>query len=425
MRVLALSLFLIVTLLTAPIPAHADRPTSPHMHAKRAVGEDAEAAAESIAFLRRMGAKGLAIFMEVHRDALDKTVLGPAVEAPAEAHHLHAVLDKVAGQHDAIGARLFWYTDLAQARAVSAREKKPILYLRLLGRLDEGISCANSRFFRKTLYTNAEVRRRLAERFVLAWSSVRPVPRITIDFGGGRLIERTITGNSAHYALNQLGEVLDVMPGLYAAPDFAAWLDRMQAGFEASQLAPHQAYVERTDRWRRGLLADIAKRWEADAASIGLPTPVPTVHGRKLTSDERLDARLDSLTAAMTDEAYAKIAALRAAHPSLDESARRFIKRTHPSAARAGARAASKRIVEDPMLRLFHRLERSIAEDTVRNEYMLHVRALRELRRWKVTQHDRFDRWVYDELFLTPRDDPWLGLVDPTAYDAMPLPKRR
>ena len=62
--------------------------------------------------------------------------------------------------------------------------------LRLLGNLDEEYSCANSRFFRTTLYANAEVSRYLHDHFILHWKSVRPVPRITVDFGDGRKIER-------------------------------------------------------------------------------------------------------------------------------------------------------------------------------------------------------------------------------------------
>ena len=49
----------------------------------------------------------------------------------------------------------------------------------LLGRLDEELSCANSRFFRTVLYANAEISAHLREHFVLHWQSVRPVPRIS------------------------------------------------------------------------------------------------------------------------------------------------------------------------------------------------------------------------------------------------------
>ena len=73
----------------------------------------------------------------------------------------------------------------------------------MLGRLDEDLSCANSRFFRTTLYANTEV---VASSCATTSSSTgrasAPVPRVTIDFGDGRKIERTTTGNSAHYVLD-------------------------------------------------------------------------------------------------------------------------------------------------------------------------------------------------------------------------------
>ena len=59
----------------------------------------------------------------------------------------------------------------------------------MLGRLDEDLSCANSRVFRATLYANQEVSAFLRERFILFWSSERPVPRVTIDYGDGRKLE--------------------------------------------------------------------------------------------------------------------------------------------------------------------------------------------------------------------------------------------
>ena len=95
----------------------------------------------------------------------------------------------------------------------------------MLGRLDEDLSCANSRLFRATLYANQDVSRFLRERFVLYWSSERPVPRVTIDYGDGRRLERTTTGNSAHYVLDEDGNVLDVLPGLYAPTAFRRELE--------------------------------------------------------------------------------------------------------------------------------------------------------------------------------------------------------
>lgn len=115
---------------------------------------------------------------------------------------------------------LHWFTDLDAALAEARRTQKPILSLRLLGRLDEELSCANSRFFRKLLYPDPSIHRVLREQYVLHWQSVRPVPRITIDFGDGCRIVRTLTGNSAHLVLDMHGRIVDALPGLFDPATF-------------------------------------------------------------------------------------------------------------------------------------------------------------------------------------------------------------
>jgi hypothetical protein len=125
-----------------------------------------------------------------------------------------------------------WHTDRASARRAAAASGKPILSLRLLGRLDEALSCANSRFFRAHLYPDPTIHALLAERFVLHWESLRPVPLITLDFGG-RTITKPITGNSLHLVLDADGRPRDVLPGLFDRITFARLLREALALAEA------------------------------------------------------------------------------------------------------------------------------------------------------------------------------------------------
>lgn len=164
----------------------------------------------------------------------------------ALAHHLAAYgrgasaeLDRLCAQKDAHTTLLFWFTDLADAVAEARRVQRPILSLRLLGRLDEELSCANSRFFRKLLYPEPRINQLLREHFVLHWQSVRPVPRVTIDFGNGRRVEKTLTGNSVHVVLDSQGRPVDALPGLFAPHVFHALLQRAgsYASADATQLA--------------------------------------------------------------------------------------------------------------------------------------------------------------------------------------------
>src|SRR5688572_17157449 len=161
------------------------------------------------------GPEQLAVLLERH----DREPDGPARRA------LAGQIDALAHQKYATVSRLYWFTDLPSAKAAARERGRPILHLRMLGNLEEDLSCANSRLFRTTLYANQDVSRFLREQFVLYWSSERPVPRVTIDYGGGRKLVRTTTGNSAHYILDEAGNVLDVLPGLYAPAAFLRELE--------------------------------------------------------------------------------------------------------------------------------------------------------------------------------------------------------
>jgi hypothetical protein len=164
---------------------------------------------------RRIGPRGLDLWLATHGTA-------PSPQ-----------LDAICAQKDAHTSRLYWFTELPAAMAEARSTKRPILSLRLLGRLDEELSCANSRFFRKLLYPDPQINQLLRRDFVLHWQSVRPVPRVTIDFGDGRRIERTLTGNSVHVVLDDHGRPVDALPGLFSREVFldqlvqARWLARV------------------------------------------------------------------------------------------------------------------------------------------------------------------------------------------------------
>ena len=89
----------------------------------------------------------------------------------------------------------------------------------------------------------------------------------------------------------------------------------------------------------------------------------------------------------------------------------------------AGQRTAAKRDMEDPFMRVLHRFQQSLALDTVRNESLFH----RTIHQWlaETTTNgaaqdvSTFNERVYAELFLTPLDDPWMGLAPADAYAAL------
>ena len=62
----------------------------------------------------------------------------------------------------------------------------------MLGNLTDEYSCANSRFFRTALYANTNVSQILRDRFILVWTSERPVPVVSIAYGDGRVLKRVV-----------------------------------------------------------------------------------------------------------------------------------------------------------------------------------------------------------------------------------------
>ena len=53
---------------------------------------------------------------------------------------------------------------------------------------------------------------------------MRAVPKITIDFGNGKIITRTVNGNVATYICTSDGSVIDVLPGIYDQERYVAAL---------------------------------------------------------------------------------------------------------------------------------------------------------------------------------------------------------
>jgi hypothetical protein len=311
------------------------------------------------------------------------------------------VLDTVAQQKDAQYSGLYWFTDLEEAMRVARRDKKPILSLRLLGKLTDDLSCANSRFFRTTLYPNPEVRDLLASQFILHWQSVRPVPTITVDFGDGRHLKRTITGNSLHLVLDDQGRTVDVLPGLYGAEVFAKVLQ--SAGSAAIKLREltEQDFLHESAAYHNSQIKALSERWTEDCQKLNLiPAPQFGIDQESST--------------------WTKLATLYREGSRPKPEAVAAIVGQAPPARVAAAMTMTKTVAENPLMRMIVNVTETISEDTVRNEYHLHVR----IHNWftsvqPVLQRELLVTRVYSELFLSPLNDPWYGLSKPDRYSAV------
>ena len=410
--------------------------------ARDAVADNPAVAQSAIRELRGRGPEGLRALLEMHAATLKRHETNPVlalvkVKPDESLLRLRTALDGVSGQRDCHASKLYWYTDFEQAKVAARAMAKPVLSLRLLGKLDEEFSCANSRFFRTTLYANAEIARYLNENFVLHWKSVRPVPRVTIDFGDGRKLERTLTGNSIHYVLDDQGRVIDALPGLYGPQAFLRELRRIAEITQTLAKLSGEPREQALREFHRVRFEALNKEYAADLQRIAAAPPQPVfVLAKDKTESSPPTARVAGKLAVgkgavempilrrsaseQEDELWQRIGALHAEQARVDDASRALIREKSPSALAAGRLTGGKAYVEDPVIRQIRRLERSISEDTARNEYLLHTRIHDWLANNTAPSNvDELNKKVYAELFLTPDSDPWLGLAPEDAFAAL------
>jgi hypothetical protein len=385
---------------------------------------------------RSLGQAGLEKFLAVNSP-------NPRQLPPAD---LRAALDALCQQRDCHASRLFWYTDLAVAQAKAVETGKPILSLRLLGNLDQELSCANSRFFRVALYANAEVSQYLRDRYVLHWQSVRPVPHVTIDYGDGRKLQRTLTGNSIHYVLDANGQPIDALPGLYGPQAFLEHLKRAEA--LSQNLIGESSQGRRTalQLYHRERYVATHIAWRADLAKVGITErpfvdrPLPFSGPSRSRAPAAIDAGRLAMTKSVVEMPLLSASMAGGTNGDDDDDLERFDQVITPQVWRQIADLHQGQALLDLNSKALmlsknsgqwrqdnaqfeatvNNFETSMALDTVRNQYLLHV----QLHRWFMEETntqtvDALNTKVYTDLFLTPNSDPWLGLRSENSYSAI------
>lgn len=415
---------------------------------------DDAALAARVSLLRARGPEGLSRILADY----DSALAGGAEQA--KILQLRSAIDQVAAQRDAWLSRLYWYTDLESAEAAAKSSGKPILSLRLLGRLDEELSCANSRLFRLALYADPALSKWLAESYVLHWSSERPVPKLTVDYGDGRTLERTVTGNSLHFVLDSRGRPVDAIPGLYGPGAFRRALEaslavaRSSGGLsdEAQHLAV-AAYHEKavttlTEAWHKDLVSAGLEKKQADAAPL---PPLPTEGTSLVAFGGPLGFQPVGLPALYVGEmtmtkAKVERPVVQAWQPRLQLTKEPFdlvrwsqIGILHLADGRVSSETKTLASLQRPLD--FHGakaspidpsaidariagLERTLADEGTRNEYVFHG-AIHDAMAHAVAPSEGMpdlrtfaglDEWIYVAVFLTPASDKWLGLASVDAF---------
>ncbi len=365
--------------------------------------------------LRAQGPQGL----QVALDNYDRLPAGRAKDAQAR------IVDQVAAQRYATSSRLYWYTDLDEAKSAAKGSGTPILSLRLLGRLDEDYSCANSRMFRTVLYANEELSEYLRQNFTLHWSSERAVPKLTVDYGDGRILKSTVAGNSAHYLLTSDGIPVDVLPGLYSPKAFHAALE------------PSRKLANRL-RGSKNVLGEIrtfhARMAKHEASAYEALNPQQRMallpYRSKPVGSELLAAEMLTLTKSSIETAVAlslsppSIGAPNATAvrdsvskvEALDERSRRLIQAIGPT----DWGAVPETLRGDGFSRMMRALERNIAGDTLINRHGLHPLIHKLFAQDAAHNFETLNTMIYADVFITPAHDPWLGMADPQGFTGLP-----
>jgi hypothetical protein len=368
---------------------------------------------------RKSGPTGLQKFLKQHEQVLKHSteILPP--------EPFRKVLDTLCRQRDCYASQLYWYTDLNQTKAAAQASGKPILSLRLLGQLDQELSCANSRFFRVALYSNAEISKALRDRFILHWESVRPAPKITVDFGDGRKLERTVTGNSIHYVLDASGQPIDAIPGLYGP---RAFLEQLLLAEGAAKTYHKNSNGEVFLRqYHRDRLTQLERQWTSSLSELGITIPRrPTVSisgpvGAEIAAPGAMTKMAVEAPLVSSMRNLSKLSEItdRAAWEKLAQSYRKDAVLDTRSIGLIRAKQMGQGN-EQALKTLVQKFESSMALDTVRNEYLLHSQLHRWFMEGRTTRSvNQLNDRVYAELFLTPKNDPWLGLAPADIYSAI------
>jgi hypothetical protein len=104
--------------------------------------------------------------------------------------------------------------------------------------------------------SHPDVARVINEKFVPVWETIRPVPKVTIEFGDGRVLKRTLAGNTVISVCLPDGRVVDAFPGVYTPKDF---LQQVQPALVLAEKLSRYPGGEDLAQWHRQQVTSVVK----------------------------------------------------------------------------------------------------------------------------------------------------------------------
>ena len=231
------------------------------------------------------------------------------------------------------------------------------------------------------LFSHPQIAEYINARFEPVWVAVREVPIVRIDFGNGRVLTRTLHGNIATYVCTSSGQVLDVLPGIYAPLAYVMQLE---------QFAKLHGWFLREPSTAADRLAEHHRK-QAQALAAGQP-PVALPDPVDRTKTVRIEGPLVRLLLAA----------------SLKKTLGKDAKASHEN---------DPFYPKDPKLR---GLWDSLATDTEVNETQRRQQIHSYLADGGLRRPEQMTRWLYREVLHADLDDPYLGLSE-TLFASYPF----
>ena len=224
------------------------------------------------------------------------------------------------------------------------------------------------------MFSRDDVANFINQNFEAAWESVRPVPIVSINFGNGTVVTRTLHGNIASYICTQEGQVIDILPGVYEP---TVYLDRLT---RLHPIAHRIANLPESEGEK--ILASYHRWWAEALASLSESATAP---------------KMDISKADI--EGFAKFKLLAQL-------------RTESEAARTDTtpRGMSGDLANWNLLK----------DDTRLNEIVRRRQIHAELCSRPLVRPETLVKWLYKEVLHADLDDPYLGLSK-TLFDGYPF----
>jgi hypothetical protein len=280
------------------------------------------------------------------------------------------------------------------------------------------------------LFSRENVAAYINNAFEPAWESVRPVPTVTIDFGNGIVLTRTLHGNIASYVCNADGKVLDVIPGIYTPDVYVQRLNelsllanylRVRTPEVGGQFLKeyHAKQAAGTHRAMAVARLDVGKSKGVEGSVIALvavaaeqpapaaPAPAPAVAARRDEGKRIVERPLKAVVAAAPAAAPARPVDI--TKPTLERAVKGVV--AAPPSQPIGAWLT---LPED--LASWNLLR----EDTQANEAVRRRQIHELLAKSGLVSPAEITKPIYKDVLHADLDDPYMGL-GPTLFGTYPF----